>query len=332
MVLCRYLSLGLDAVKTALILGIYPYIVKLLQTPTEEVKSLLVSIWAAILAFDSTCKNELIREKSIYIFIHTMTQANLPNHTHTPASHTPASLYAASPCHSQSVCMKTLACFVCAEVCSASKEGQQACIQLSLHRALIGALQSVYVPSPSPSPTPGVSGGQGYTVHTPSPPPIPNAYASSASNSPPSPSLILWICLCMYKYIEENIWGKYICLTEGTYTVLFPTLAHPLPSIRTACVCALGELFGASTLIGSGVYGGGIGGGGSGSRNNSSGNLNIQTPAQTPSHARYHTSLSSEEDMSARTVSIDERDLIEAEVNLALQLLECCTDGSVMVR
>eukprot|EP01031_Cornospumella_fuschlensis_P030298 gene30298-36610_t len=70
----RYLSLGLDAVKTALILGIYPYIVKLLQTPTEEVKSLLVSIWAAILAFDSTCKNELIREKSIYIFIHTMTQ------------------------------------------------------------------------------------------------------------------------------------------------------------------------------------------------------------------------------------------------------------------
>eukprot|EP01031_Cornospumella_fuschlensis_P041107 gene41107-50152_t len=36
--------------------------------------------------------------------------------------------------------------------------------------------------------------------------------------------------------------------------------------------------------------------------------------------------------MSARTVSIDERDLIEAEVNLAQQLLECCTDGSVMVR
>ena len=127
----------------------------------------------------------------------------------------------------------------------------------------------------------------------------------------------------MYKYIEENIWGKYICLTEGTYTTLFPTLSHPLPSVRTACVCALGELFGASTLIGSGVYG--VGGN---SRNNSSGNLN--TP--TPSHTHYHTSLSSEEDMSARTVSIDERDLIEAEVNLAQQLLECCTDGSVMVR
>eukprot|EP01039_Chlorochromonas_danica_P010249 gene10249-11344_t len=251
----RYLSLGLEAVKVALILGIYPYIVKLLQNPAEETKQILISIWAAIIGFDASCRQELIREKSQVYFIQSMTSAT------TSAS------------------QRCLAAFVLSEICNGSKEGQQSCIQLGLHRACTNCFGQDEVMKCS--------------------------------------TLKLWICLCLFKLSEEFLWAKYLCITEAGHTQLYPLLIDPDPTVRTAAVLALGELFGASSLSNNAPSAAGSG-------------------SATPSFRQMQTSLSSsnsdERDGSVRNSFVEEKDLIEAELQLALQILECCTDGSVMVR
>lgn len=49
----RFLDLGPWAVHTALSVGIFPYVLKLLQASSKELRPLLVFIWAKILAVDS---------------------------------------------------------------------------------------------------------------------------------------------------------------------------------------------------------------------------------------------------------------------------------------
>lgn len=63
----QFLDLGPWAVNLALSLGIFPYVMKLLQSP--EYKSLLVSIWASILAFDSSCQVDLVKDGALPHFI-----------------------------------------------------------------------------------------------------------------------------------------------------------------------------------------------------------------------------------------------------------------------
>lgn len=237
----RYLSLGLEAVKIALILGIYPYIVKLLQNPAEETKQILISIWAAIIGFDATCRQELIREKSQVYFIQCMTSSSIPTG------------------------QRCLAAFVLSEICNGSKEGQQSCIQLGLHRACTNSFVQDEVMKSS--------------------------------------TLKLWITLCLYKLCQDFLWAKYLCITEVGHTEIYPLLIDPDPTVRTAAVLALGELFGASSLT--------------------------NGQPSTPNFRQMQNSLSSSD---GEAQPFEEKDLIEAELQLALQILECCTDGSVMVR
>lgn len=49
----KFLDLGPWAVNLALSVGIFPYVLKLLQSSARELRPLLVFIWAKILAVDS---------------------------------------------------------------------------------------------------------------------------------------------------------------------------------------------------------------------------------------------------------------------------------------
>lgn len=51
--LSRFLDLGAWAVNLALSVGIFPYMLKLLQSSARELRYLLVFIWAKILAVDN---------------------------------------------------------------------------------------------------------------------------------------------------------------------------------------------------------------------------------------------------------------------------------------
>lgn len=116
-----------------------------------------------------------------------------------------------------------------------------------------------------------------------------------------SPLLKKWTCLCLYKLCEEFRWAKYLCLTEANHNQLYPLLVDGDPTVRAATVLALGELFGASAL------------------------LQLSATFDKPENS------TDKEHKSNPIVSTD-KDLIDEELQLALQLLECCSDGSPMVR
>lgn len=252
----RFLALGPEAIKLSLILGIFPYILKLLQNPADDIKQILISIWAAVIGFDSSCRQELVREKSQICFIQCIASKNI------------------------SVEHRCLASFVLAEVCSNYKEGQQSCLQLGLHRSCTSIIGQPEVVNCSP--------------------------------------LKLWTCLCLFKLCEDFLWAKYLCITEAGHTQLYPLLLDPDPTVRAAAALALGELFGASSISHNG---------GSGASTPAGGNVR-----------QMRTSLSStgsSEDGTRNYGSnsiVEEKDLKEAELQLAISILECCTDGSVMVR
>ncbi len=65
----RFLDLGHWAVNQALLVGVFPYILKLLQDPTIELRQHIVGIWTRIMAFDSSCQTDLIKHKAQYHFI-----------------------------------------------------------------------------------------------------------------------------------------------------------------------------------------------------------------------------------------------------------------------
>lgn len=67
--LSKFLDLGPWAVQLALSIGIFPYVVKLLQSAAQELKPVMVFIWARIMAVDHTVQNDLLKDNGIHYFI-----------------------------------------------------------------------------------------------------------------------------------------------------------------------------------------------------------------------------------------------------------------------
>ena len=70
--LARFLDLGIWAVHLALSVGIFPYVLRLLQATSDDLRPYLVFIWAKILAVDRACQIDIIREKGHEYFISTL--------------------------------------------------------------------------------------------------------------------------------------------------------------------------------------------------------------------------------------------------------------------
>ncbi|MCP4254883.1 MAG: hypothetical protein GY775_16055 [Candidatus Scalindua sp.] len=119
MLLRHFLDLGPWAVNLALSVGVFPYVLKLLQDPTIELRQHIVGIWTRIMAFDSSCQTDLIKHKAHHHFI----------------SHLGAVLYV-SP--EQSV----MAVFILAAMQRSHRAGQIACLKEGLHNLCISVLRS----------------------------------------------------------------------------------------------------------------------------------------------------------------------------------------------
>ncbi|XP_044508868.1 regulatory-associated protein of TOR 1-like isoform X2 [Mangifera indica] len=65
----RFLDMGPWAVDLALSVGIFPYVLKLLQTTTPELRQILVFIWTKILALDKSCQVDLVKDGGHAYFI-----------------------------------------------------------------------------------------------------------------------------------------------------------------------------------------------------------------------------------------------------------------------
>ncbi|KAJ2902108.1 regulatory associated protein-mTOR [Zalerion maritima] len=64
----RFLDLGPWAVQLALSIGIFPYVLKLLQSTAAELKPVMVFIWTRVLAVDISCQGDLIKDSGYQYF------------------------------------------------------------------------------------------------------------------------------------------------------------------------------------------------------------------------------------------------------------------------
>jgi len=67
--LSKFLDLGPWAVNLALSIGIFPYVLKLLQSQALELKPVMVFIWARILAVDPGCQGDLLKDNGYQYFV-----------------------------------------------------------------------------------------------------------------------------------------------------------------------------------------------------------------------------------------------------------------------
>ncbi|RVW40999.1 Regulatory-associated protein of TOR 1 [Vitis vinifera] len=112
----RFLDMGPWAVDLALSVGIFPYVLKLLQTTTPELRQILVFIWTKILALD---KVDLVKDGGHIYFIRFLDSVEAYPE------------------------QRAMAAFVLAVIVDGHKRGQEACIRavaLSLSWKAVGGL------------------------------------------------------------------------------------------------------------------------------------------------------------------------------------------------
>ncbi|EFA08847.1 regulatory-associated protein of mTOR isoform X1 [Tribolium castaneum] len=88
----RFLDLGPWAVNLALSVGIFPYVLKLLQSSAKELRPLLVFIWAKILAVDNTCQGDLVRDSGHKYFLSVLQDTSLSSEYRTQSAFVLASI------------------------------------------------------------------------------------------------------------------------------------------------------------------------------------------------------------------------------------------------
>ncbi|KAL9673526.1 hypothetical protein QQ045_029785 [Rhodiola kirilowii] len=104
----RFLDMGPWAVDLALSVGIFPYVLKLLQTTTLELRQILVFIWTKILALDKSCQVDLVKDGGHAYFIRFLDSAEAYPE------------------------QRAMAAFVLAVIVDGHRHGQEACIGAGL--------------------------------------------------------------------------------------------------------------------------------------------------------------------------------------------------------
>jgi regulator-associated protein of mTOR len=113
-ILSRFLDLGPWAVQEALHVGIFPYVLKLLQSPAPELKPVLVFIWTRILAVDPSCQADLLKDNAFSYFLHVLSPT--------------ANLVAVQDVSEH----RAMCAFILATLCHGFPAGQLACLQHSV--------------------------------------------------------------------------------------------------------------------------------------------------------------------------------------------------------
>ncbi|KAG1677758.1 hypothetical protein FOA52_001070 [Chlamydomonas sp. UWO 241] len=128
----RFLDMGPWAVDLALSVGIFPYVLKLLQTTSSDLRSTLVFIWCKILALDRSCQVDLIKDSGHHYFIKYLDSIDGQ-----------VDLYS-----------RAQACFVLCAICDGHPKGQALCAASNLLAVLLKWLRSLFPPQ-VPFTTPG---------------------------------------------------------------------------------------------------------------------------------------------------------------------------------
>ncbi|KAL9611682.1 MAG: hypothetical protein Q9167_003677 [Letrouitia subvulpina] len=120
--LSRFLDLGPWAVDMALRIGIFPYVLKLLQSAAPELKPVMIFIWARILAVDPRCQVDLIKDSGFQYFVNLL----------SPGFVLPVSNNSEH---------RAMCAFVVAMICRGYNQGQNVCLNAELYNSCVTHLQ-----------------------------------------------------------------------------------------------------------------------------------------------------------------------------------------------
>ncbi|KAL5550675.1 hypothetical protein UlMin_000851 [Ulmus minor] len=113
----KFLDMGPWAVDLALSVGIFPYVLKLLQTTTPELRQILVFIWTKILALDKSCQVDLVKDGGHTYFIRFLDSMEAYPE------------------------QRAMAAFVLAVIVDGYRRGQEACVEAGLIHVCLKHLQ-----------------------------------------------------------------------------------------------------------------------------------------------------------------------------------------------
>nr|XP_043636521.1 regulatory-associated protein of TOR 1 isoform X2 [Erigeron canadensis] len=119
----RFLDMGPWAVDLALSVGIFPYVLKLLQTTTPELRQILVFIWTKILALDKSCQVDLVKDGGHTYFIRFLDSVEAYPE------------------------QRAMAAFVLTVIVDGHRKGQEACIEANLIHVCLRHLQGGSAPN-----------------------------------------------------------------------------------------------------------------------------------------------------------------------------------------
>ena len=119
--LSQFLDLGPWAVNLALSIGIFPYVLKLLQSPAADLKPVLIYIWARILAVDHSCQVDLLRDNGYMYFASVLNPFHAPGTTAWAGQANGLSLPNVSE-------HRAMCAFILAVFCQDFPLGQEACL------------------------------------------------------------------------------------------------------------------------------------------------------------------------------------------------------------
>ncbi|KAL0892629.1 hypothetical protein ABMA27_014356 [Loxostege sticticalis] len=85
--LCRFLALGAWAARAVLAVGIFPYMLKLLQASAHDLRASMVYIWAKIVAVDPSCQVDLVNAKGHKYFLSVLQDPTVDSEHRTLAAY-----------------------------------------------------------------------------------------------------------------------------------------------------------------------------------------------------------------------------------------------------
>jgi hypothetical protein len=205
----QFLDLGPWAVNLALSLGIFPYVMKLLQSP--EYKQNLVGIWAKILSFDPSCQVDLVKDGALPHFVQHLTWGLNKATMNLPLN----PLEAAE--------QRIMAAFILSATCVGYAQGQVACMRQNLHGTCCALLSSVESSSDASLD-----------------PDYQNKVTLAEERVPPK--FRLWLCLCLGNLFKGNVTTQTEALASGVHLRLFSRLQDDSPDVRAAACFTIGCL------------------------------------------------------------------------------------------
>lgn len=197
--LSKFLDLGPWAVYLSLSIGIFPYVLKLLQSPAQELKPVLIFIWARIMAIDyKSTQQELCKDKG-YNYFYLILNSSPKNQIGAPGA-PGGSVNGSSGTGNVMVNddHKAMSAFILTLFIKDFKNGQRLCFSIEL---------------------------------------VANCLKFVATSE--NPLLRQWCCLLLSQLWLKYPDGKWIIYKDGYLAKFLELANDPIPEVRTSIIIAL---------------------------------------------------------------------------------------------